>query len=139
LADADNLLNDPWSYVGNCPPAETVLVGTNYYCGDVRMQVSLPAGNYTLLLTDANYIPNAVYTNGTTDEGFTDFTAGVFQTCYPVENTCITPNGTWALDITTIPEPSALSLLGIGFTGLVGWKQVRKRRMTPCNKGAALL
>jgi hypothetical protein len=64
LADADNLLNPPWSYVGNCPPAGTVAIGSDNDCGDDFMQVVLAAGTYTLPLTDANYIPNAIYDNG---------------------------------------------------------------------------
>src|ERR1022692_1765543 len=63
LADADNLLNAPWSYVGNCPPAGTVAIGVNQDCGDDKMQIALLAGTYTLLLSDANYIPNAIYDN----------------------------------------------------------------------------
>jgi hypothetical protein len=101
LADADNLLNAPWSYVGNCPPAGTVAIGSDNDCGDDFMQVVLPAGTYTLVLTDANYIPDAVYDNGALAEGFTDLTAGVFQTCDPVSNACTSTNGNYALDITS--------------------------------------
>ena len=142
LADADNLLNPPWSYVGNCPPAGTVAIGANNDCGDDYMQVALAAGTYTLVLSDANYIPNAVYDNGALSEGFTDFTAGVFQTCDPVSNACITPNGNYAVDIssaaplTTTPEPEAVSLLGAGLAALAGWRQFRNRRMSRQTKGA---
>jgi len=143
LADADNLLNPPWSFVGNCPPAGTVAIGTNQDCGDDFMQVALTAGTYTLLLSDANYIPNSIYDNGTLSEGFTDFTAGVFQTCDASVNACITPNGNYAVDIlssnadlTSTPEPSALCLLGVGLAALAGWKPFGSRRMTPHNKGA---
>ncbi|HUO33150.1 MAG TPA: DVUA0089 family protein [Bryobacteraceae bacterium] len=144
LADADNLLNPPWSFVGNCPPAGTVAIGTDNDCGDDFMQAALGAGTYTLVLTDANYVPNAVYDNGALSEGFTDFTGGVFQTCDPVSNACITPDGNYAVDIvstqadlTATPEPSALPLLAIGLMALGSWKQFRKRRMPPNTKGAA--
>jgi hypothetical protein len=135
LADADNLLNAPWSFVGNCPPAGTVAIGANNDCGDDFMQVALAAGTYTLLLTDANYIPTSIYDNGALSEGFADLTGGVFQTC---DSACITPNGNFAVDIVSIqaglstPEPGALSLLSIGLAFLAGMKQLRNRRMSPC-------
>ena len=101
LVDADNLLNSPWSYVGNCPAAGTVAIGPNQDCGDDLMQVALPAGTYTLLLTDANYQPGAIYDGGDLSEAFVDFTAGgvQFQTCDPLANACINPNGHYAVDI----------------------------------------
>jgi len=142
LADADNLLNAPWSYVGNCPAAGTVAIGSDNDCGDDFMQALLAAGTYTFVLTDANYIPNAVYDNGALSEGFTDLTAGVFQTCDPVSNACITPNGNYAVDITLTtafaPEPGALSLVAVGLAVFVGLKQVRKRRQPVHIKGEYL-
>jgi hypothetical protein len=130
LADADNLLNSPWSYVGNCPPAGTVAIGSDNDCGDDFMQVVLAAGTYTLVLSDANYIPNAIYDNGALSEGFTDLTAGVFQTCDPVSNACISPNGNYAVDITSTsgftPEPGALWLMAVGLAALCCLKQLRK-------------
>jgi len=138
LADADNLSNPPWSYVGNCPPAGTVAIGANNDCGDDFIQTALAAGTYTLVLTDANYIPNAVFDNGALSEGFVDFTDGMFQTCDPGSNACITPNGNYAVDIVSAqsdlttaaatPEPSALPLLAAGLVALFGWKQLRQRR-----------
>ena len=135
LADADNLLNPPWSFVGNCPPAGTVAIGVNSDCGDDFMQVALSAGTYTLLLSDANYIPDAVYDNGALSEGFTDLTAGQIQTCDAGDNTCISPNGNYAVDIvstkadlTPTPEPRGLSPLCVSLAALVGLKQLRKRR-----------
>jgi hypothetical protein len=142
LADADNLLNPPWSYVGNCPPAGTVAIGSDNDCGDDFMQVVLAAGTYTLVLTDANYIPNAIYDNGALSEGFTDLTAGVFQTCDPVSNACITTNGNYAVDITSTsvltPEPGALWLTAFGVAALCGLKQLRKWRLPPHTKGERL-
>ena len=141
LADADNLINSPWSYVGNCPPAGAVAVGANHDCGDDFMSVALPSGTYTLVLTDANYVPDAVYDNTVLAEGFTDFTNGIFQTCDPVSNACITPNGNYAVDILSAaaisaPEPQAVTLLGIGLAALTGWKRFNSRRRTPHTKRA---
>lgn len=138
LADADNLLNPPWSPIGNCPPAGTVPIGTNNDCGDDYLQAALSAGTYTLLLTDASYIPNAVYDNGLLSEGFADLSSGVFQTCDPSSNTCVTTGGNYAVDIVstggglaTAPEPDSLSLLSIGLAALAGWKEFNKRRASP--------
>src|SRR5581483_6985856 len=103
LADGDNLLNTPWSFVSNCPAAGTVVIGANHDCGDVQMSVALAAGTYTLVLTDANYQPGAIYDGGVLSEAFVDFTGGAaqFQTCDPVANVCINPNGHYAVDITS--------------------------------------
>jgi hypothetical protein len=101
VADAANLLNAPWSYMGNCPAAGAVDIGADHVCGDDLMQVALPAGTYTLLLTDANYQPGAIYDGGDLSEPFVDFTGGgaQFQTCDPLANVCINPNGHYAVDI----------------------------------------
>jgi hypothetical protein len=101
LANADNLLNAPWSFEGNCPAAGTVAIGANNDCGDVQMSVALAAGTYTLVLTDANYQPGAIYDGGALSEPFIDFTGGgaQFQTCDPLNNACINPNGHYAVDI----------------------------------------
>jgi hypothetical protein len=136
LADADNLNNSPWSYVGNCPAAGTVAIGSNLDCGDDFMQTSLAAGTYTLVLTDANYQPQAIYDNGTLSEGFNDLTAGVFQTCDPVSNACISSNGNYAVDIVTAqqsiqvtPEPPPFPLLLTGLALLAGFISFNQRRM----------
>ena len=142
LADADNLLNSPWSFVGHCPPAGTVAIGVNSDCGDDEMQLALSAGTYTLVLSDADYQPNAIYDNGSLSEGFLDLTGGQFQTCDARDNTCITPNGNFAVDVVSTrdlanaPEPGALSLLSVGLVTLAGFRQFTKRRTTPNTKGA---
>jgi hypothetical protein len=138
LADADNLLNAPWSPVGNCPPAGTVAIGANNDCGDAFMQVGLASGLYTLLLTDANYIPASIFDDGSLSEGFADLTGGVFQTCDSGANACITPNGNYAVDIlsardglVSTPEPGVMSLLGAGLVVLAGLKRFNKRHTNP--------
>jgi hypothetical protein len=142
LADADNLLNAPWSFVGNCPPAGTVSIGGNQDCGDDYMPTGLSAGTYTLVLTDANYIPLAVYDNGNLNEGFSDLTGGVFQTCDPNNNVCITTNGNYAVDIVSsglaVPEAATLPLLGVGLAALAAMKQFSKRRRAPKTIGGKI-
>lgn len=147
LADSDTLFNPPYSYVGNCPPARTVAIGINNDCGDDYMQYGLSAGAYTLVVSDANYQPNAVLNSGgTLSDGFSDVfaTGGVFQTC-DTDGSCINPNGNYAVDIVStgsdlaaVPEPAALPLLGIGLAALAGLKQSRKRRTTPHKKGTTI-
>jgi hypothetical protein len=123
VADADTLSNPPFSYVGNCPPSGMVNIGGTPACGDVRIALTgVPVGQYTLVLTDANYVPLAVNPGppGSTNlsDGFTDFTGGVFQTCID-PSTCISPNGNFAVDIVTAetariaeaPEPAVPALL----------------------------
>jgi hypothetical protein len=143
LADSDTLANPPFSFVGNCPPAGTVAIGANNDCGDDLLQYTLSAGTYTLLLSDADYTPNAVYDDGTLSEGFTDFTGGVFQTC-DTDGSCITPDGNYAVDIVSTslagsaPEPMTLPLLATGLAALAVLNQLRNRRETPHKKGDSL-
>ena len=51
-------------------------------CGDITMSLALAPGTYTVLLSDALYIPNAIFDSpsyGDLSEGFTDLTAGNFR------------------------------------------------------------
>jgi len=108
------------NYTAGCPPAGTVTVGSlKSQCGDVTLQFNgLAAGSYTVLLTDGEYVPNAVFetTPGQLGDGFSDLTAGVFQTCEDANN-CNTDSGAWALDFTTAaasvsaPEPAGIAML----------------------------
>ena len=135
------------SFTANCPPANTVDIG-GQVCGDVTMTLSLAAGTYTVLLTDALYFPAAVFeTNGVLGDGFIDWTpqdaqgpTGAFQTCNIVgaTTTCITPTANWALDITTpdsgtsTPEPGGLWVCGIGL--IVLGSVSRRQRLTQFKK-----
>jgi PEP-CTERM motif len=130
--DSDILTN----YTPGCPPAGTVTIGSMAnQCGDVRLELTgLAAGMYTVLLSDSEYVPNAVFeVAGTLGDGFTDFTGGVFQTCVDA-NTCIPQPDTanWALDITessgsAVPEPGALGLAGLGLALAAGASEVLRR------------
>jgi hypothetical protein len=121
-----------------CPPAGTAAVGTELICGDNELGATLAAGSYTLLLSDARYIPFAVSPGDpspqdlTSASSYADLTGGVFQTCND-RGECIITNGDFAVDLLfaspgAIPEPATLLLLGSGLAALV-WK--RKRREKP--------
>jgi hypothetical protein len=127
-----------------CPPAGEVNIG-GLVCGDIKMDLSLAAGTYTVLLTDGNYIPNAVFeTAGMLGDPFTDLTGGAFQTCNLVGSTttCATDTANWAIDITTpsgvaaVPEPGALPVSAIVFLALAAayW---RRRRILASAKHSA--
>ena len=117
------------SFAG-CPPAGLATVGSfTGQCGDVAMQFNgLAAGSYTVMLSNALYIPNALFAAppGTLGDGFSDLTGGVFQTCVDADD-CRENTPNWALDITTssepgapaeIPEPAPLYLTGLALTVL---------------------
>ncbi len=136
VADADNFF--PTSlFSPGCPPAGLVTVGTVAdNCGDDTLTVTLAAGTYTLLLTDADFLPLAVdpgivtgpydltdttsndYGSSTGTGAYTDLTGGVFQTCVTLTD-CNTDTANFAVDISglsgappsPVPEPGSLSLL----------------------------
>jgi hypothetical protein len=125
-----------------CGPAGTVSIGGSPVCGDNTLTASLLAGTYTLLLSDANYIPFAVSPgppiSTALSDGFADLSPIVpntnppvhfFQTC-DTNLDCVTDAGSFAVDITGLPpvvtpEPGTMLLLG---TGLLGIEGLRKRR-----------
>jgi hypothetical protein len=140
IASADNSL----LYSQGCPPAGEVTVGTvPGVCGDNTLTASLSAGTYTLLLTDANFIPLAVnpsivlgpydltdttsnnYGSSTSNGAYTDLTGGVFQTCATLTD-CNIDSGDFAVDIlgtptapSPVPEPATLGLLSSALALLI--------------------
>lgn len=123
-----------FSAFAGCPPAGTQDIG-GAVCGDITMNLDLGAGDYTLLLSDGLYIPNAVFDNGTLGEGFTDFTGGALETCNvdaAGNVTCVDDSANWAFDIISTPEtvsaaePGSFVLLAAGLLGLLVW--TRRRR-----------
>ena len=109
------------SFSPGCPPAGTVTIGAiPGQCGDVNLQFpSLAAGTYTVILTDGEYLPAAVFETPPAflGDGFIDLTAGVFQTCFD-SNNCNADTANWALDITVpaaapVPEPSSIALVAL--------------------------
>jgi hypothetical protein len=110
-----------------CPPAGTVSIGGSAICGDNKLTATLSPGTYTLLLSDADYVPFAVSpgppTSSLLSDGFADLSGGVFQTCTNT-GACIATSGHFAVDIsgvpaTTVPEPATLMLLTSGLAVLV--------------------
>jgi hypothetical protein len=110
------------SFAG-CPPAGLVNFG-GPVCGDITMSIAdLAAGTYTIVLSDGQYIANAVFDDGTLGEGFTDLTGGVFCNLANGSADCPNTSGAYALDVTTsgggggtttTPEPATLFLLSAG-------------------------
>ena len=128
------------TFTPGCPPAGTVTIGSVAgQCGDVNFQVTgLAAGTYTVLLTDGEYLPAALFEDaGTLADGFVDFTAGVFQTCVD-ENNCNTDTSNWALDVTAgsgsttppaVPEPPSVALTALGMVFVACWTCRRGREI----------
>lgn len=122
------------SYSPGCPPAGTIEIGSvPGQCGDVNLQFpDLATGPYTVLLSDGDYIPNAVFeaSPGLLGDGFTDLSGGVFQTCYDA-NDCNSDTANWALDITAsegsngpspVPEPLPADLVALGVSLAAAWR-----------------
>ena len=107
-----------------CPPAGAPSIGGSPQCGDVAMSTSLPAGTYTFVVSDGQYIANAYFDNGTLGEGFTDLTGGNFCNLLINGVGCPNTSGAYALDITTpagsvfVPEPATAAILCAGLLGL---------------------
>ena len=147
---ADNESNYGWpAAAGNTEPNPCGLANTVFIdategnqCGDVALEFengsgfidgSLPAGTYTVILSDADYFPSAATDPSVTTlgGGFTDYTAGAttFSSCYN-DGTCIADNGNWAVDFAveeggsvveeSTPEPGSLTLTGLGLLA-AGW------------------
>ncbi len=123
-----------------CPPAGAPVIGGSPQCGDITMSLpSLAAGTYTVVLSDGQYIANAVFDNGTLGEAFTDLTGGAF--CNVDINGAACPDslgGAYAFDITglpaatsSVPEPAfGGALAGMALLGLTLLsKSFRKRRL----------
>ncbi len=124
------------NYTPGCPPAGTVPIGSVAgQCGDVEISFSgLAAGTYTVVLTDAAYLPAAVFEDppALLGDGFFDLTGGAFQTCVD-ENNCNTDTADWALDVSgstappPVPEPPSVELAGMGAMLVAGWMYCSKR------------
>ena len=121
-----------------CPPAGAPAIGGSPQCGDISMTLpSLAAGTYTVVLSDGQYIANAVFDDGSLGEGFTDFTGGGF--CNVAINGVGCPDslgGAYAFDITglpsavaTVPEPAfGGMLMGTLLLGLAFVTHLRKKK-----------
>jgi len=117
------------SFTG-CSPAHTVDIG-GATCGDVTMTLdALAVGTYTIVLSDGQYIANAIFDNGSLGEGFSDFTGGVFCNLAINGTDCPNTTGAYALDVSVssqsaaTPEPSALLLISMSLPALV-WRKSR--------------
>jgi hypothetical protein len=125
-------------FFSGCPPAGKVSIGSESLCGDNKLTVTLGAGSYILLLTDADFEP-AGFNPGsssaldlTDPNNYGDLTGGVFQTCND-QGVCITPNANFAVDlsggrVTGTPEPGSFLLLGSGLVVLIGMGKRRSLR-----------
>jgi hypothetical protein len=119
-----------------CPPAGLVTIGSvPGNCGDITMSLLLAPGTYTVLLADAEYVPNAIFDSpsyGNLSEGFSDLTGGAFQTCADL-NDCNNDTANWALDVTTptnvaaTPEPGSLAVCGLGLMAIVATGKSKRK------------
>jgi hypothetical protein len=123
-----------YSSFAGCPLANSVSDFGSTACGDIRLTLpNLAPGAYTVVLSDGQYIANAIFDNGTLGEGFADLTGGAF--CNIQDSTgvsCANVSGAYAFDITGLPataapEPGALALLVVGFLGITGFGARRAR------------
>ncbi len=127
------------SFVG-CGPAGAPVIGGSTQCGDITMTLpSLAPGTYTVVLSDGQYISNAVFDNGTLGGAFSDFTGGLFCNVDINGAACPDPlGGAYAFDITglpgatsPVPEPAfGGTLAGTALLGLtLLTKSIQKRRL----------
>ena len=121
------------SFMG-CPPAGVVDIG-GPTCGDITMSIGdLAAGTYTIVLSDGNYVADAIFDNGNLSEGFTDFTGGGFCNLDINGLACPNTSGAYALDVSTItttvptPEPATLVLLGTGLLAIYSKRRLSSHR-----------
>jgi hypothetical protein len=137
IQGTSDVLSNYTSFSG-CPPAGLVTIGSvPGNCGDITMSLALPSGTYTVFLSDAEYIPNAIFDSpayGNLSEGFTDLTGGVFQTCADLSD-CNSPTANWALDVTTpaasvtaTPEPAMMGVCGFGLAAALLVTLKRKQK-----------
>ncbi len=141
-----NYLSEPAA----CPPAGLVEIGNvSGQCGDLKLQfTALAAGSYTVILSDAGYIPNAVYEapGGTLGDGFSDLTSGTLplSTCYDLSD-CNTDSANWALDVTTptvvatAPEPVSFGFAAMGLALVAGVLRRHNRHFIPGNGSGSSL
>ena len=131
-----------------CPPSGTVTVGSvPDNCGDNQLVVNLGKGTYTLLLSDANFIPLSVnpgiltpfdltdttsntYGSSTGNGAYSDLSGGVFQTCASSID-CNIDTGNFAVDIVgstaggpppvsaVVPEPSMAGIFAFALAALM--------------------